>query len=79
MRIVDAAQVGKSERILLDLFVQNLRNTLVDEAIKAIRPIVDAKVDRIVAELEPEVQREYDLLKQRTVVHFVVNRRGEKQ
>jgi len=79
MHIADTSQADKSGRILLDLFVQNLRNTLVDEAIKAIRPIVEAKVDQIVAELEPDVQHEYDLLKQRTVVHFVVNRRGEKQ
>jgi len=78
MSIACVSPADKSDRALLDLFRQNLRGNLVDEAINAIRPLVDAKVDQIVAELEPAIQKEYDCYRQ-TVVHFMVNRRGEKK
>jgi hypothetical protein len=64
-------------RQLLVLFVQELRKRLEGDVLTALKPAIDKAIDGVVAELNPAIQKHYDMRCDRMVHNLMVTRREE--
>lgn len=59
--------------LLLQLFHQHLRGTLVKQAIDAIRPDIEAQVEQVLRELKPKIQARLDPLQNELVMMLSID------
>lgn len=58
---------------LYHLFLQDLKNNLLDDAMNFLEPLVEQRIATIVAGLEVKLQEQFDVMGNQTVIHLVVN------
>ncbi len=67
----DPNNFDRKSRILLDAFTDRIRAELQKTAIEAIRPAVTLAVEKVIAELQPIIQAQFDNYAHKMVVEII--------